>query len=633
MCGIIGYLDYKNYSYKIEDSIFDKLIDSISHRGPDGRGKKVSEGIGFGHRRLSIIDLSENAVQPMVSSNEEYWITFNGEIYNFPVLKKELINKGYKFKSDSDTEVLLNSYIEWGIKCLDKISGIFAFAIWDSKSRRLFAARDQIGVKPFYYSDYNGVFFFSSEILPLMLNDDIPKELNYHGLDSYFSLGYIPAPDTGFRAIRQLEPAHYIIIENKKISINNYWDVEFNDVRKIKNTNTYISELDEILTAVVQKQTISDVPVGVFLSGGIDSFAIARALRNGSDTNHKAFSIGFDNINFDESKFSKLSASALDIELVFNSFLTTSDLFNKASYFMMDPFADSSSLAVYLLSQMTAKHVKVALGGDGADELFAGYSTYSIRKYLDLYSALPNFIKMGLIEPLKNLVPDIGNKYTYKEVFSRFLYAARKGKFHDHTNLRVIVPQELKKKIYSAEFYKMTKDYNPLEKYYNYIIDAKNRGFSDLKALLYSDLKFYLPGDMLLKVDRMSMANGLEVRVPFLDLDIVNYSYNLPDNMLLNNGKTKWILRKIIEDKFPKENQKMKKSGFNVPPHTLKYDKQYDNIGKLLNDNYLSCKSPINTKYSKFLLDYSYGNFVNVMKFISKNNLRFSKIGQMDARN
>jgi len=601
MCGIIGYYHY-NTDRKISHEIFDRAVDLMVHRGPDGKGLYQKDEIGLGHRRLSILDLSDRASQPMFSADKKIVIVYNGEIYNFLSIKRKLKKKGVEFKSTSDTEVILQSYIEWGLQSIDMLKGIFAFAIWDYRFKRLWLVRDPVGVKPLYFSDFNGTLYFSSDISALISFPSIPKEPDPYGIDTYFTYSFIPAPMTGYKHIKQLLPGQYLLAEQKNISLKQYWNINLEDTKATESENECIEFLDQLLTDVVKRQMIADVPVGTFLSSGVDSFAITRAMRKTESKSLMGFSIGFNENSYNEIENAKLAAKVLDVQLLSDIFRPEyKSIINKITRHCKDPFADSSCFPTYLLCALASKHVKVALSGDGADELLAGYSVYKANNYAHYYRMIPKIFRRSLIKPIAQYLPDFGSKYTIREKATRFVYGAEKGKWRDHASWRVMFTEEQKKRTYKPEFKKLIKDFDPISLYVEHMEKARDKNCSDLDCFLYADFKFYLPNDMLVKVDRMSMANGLEVRVPFLDVDIVNFCWKLPMSLKIRNGRSKYILRKVIEDIFPGELKKLAKSGFNMFP--------YDNfIPDLHNNRFCNImnlnKSNIFSNYSKFCVDY-----------------------------
>ncbi|MBT5716707.1 MAG: asparagine synthase (glutamine-hydrolyzing), partial [Opitutae bacterium] len=566
MCGIVGYFDYQRLGFQLSSEKFNPMIDSLSHRGPDGRGSYQEPGIGLGHRRLAILDVDgDRAGQPMGLEKREVWLTFNGEIYNYRELKKELKSLGHNFHTTSDTEVLLHSYLEWGVECLEKLNGIFAFAIWDKPKARLWLVRDPFGVKPLFFSDWKGKIIFGSEIPALFHFPDLPQDNDPYGMDSFFTFGYFPAPMTAYKSIKQLLPGEFLLIENGKKIFKKYWDLPLS-VSKLKGSgNELREEFKRLLKQAVERQMVSDVDLGAFLSSGKDSFAIVQAMQMVSRGMTTAFSMGFNNTKFDELEGAKLSADTLGVKLISNRMnIDVDKLIEELKPTMQEPFSDPSGLPTYLLCKMASKHVKVVLGGDGADELLGGYEVYWANNLARWYRIIPSAIREKFIRPLVNAIPDFGGKYSFQEKAGRFMYGSKQGPGRDHSSWRVFIPSHIKEKLYTPEFLNEIKDFDPVAMYAKPILRAEEHGCSALDSFLYADLTFYLPNDMLVKVDRMSMAHGLEVRVPFLDPDLVEFCWRLPDRMKIRGGKLKFILREMIKDTYPKELQKQPKSGFNL---------------------------------------------------------------------
>ncbi len=566
MCGIVGYFDYQRLDFQLSSENFNQMVDSMVHRGPDGRGCYQEPGIGLGHRRLAILDVDgDRASQPMAIEERGIWLTYNGEIYNFRELKKELESLGHRFITVSDTEVLLHAYLEWNLECLKKLNGIFAFAIWDKFKSRLWLVRDSLGVKPLFYSDGDGKIVFASEVPALFHFPGLSREPDLFGMDAFFTFGYVPAPMTGHKAIRQLLPGEYLLIENGKKTFKKFWDLPLG-VSKHKNSEQeLLEEFSRLLKQAVECQMVSDVSLGAFLSSGTDSFAIVQAMQQVNKGKTTAFSMGFNNRKFDELDNTKISADALDVKLIEQRMdLEVESLIKEVSPHVQEPFADSSSLPTYLLCKMASKHVKVVLGGDGADELLGGYEIYKANDLARWYRRIPYAIREKFIRPLVRSIPDFGGKYSFQEKAGRFMYGSQQGAGRDHASWRIMLPQYLKKKLYTPEFFNEVKDFDAIGIYAESILRAKEQGHSFLDSCLYADLTFYLPNDMLVKVDRMSMAHGLEVRVPFLDLSLVEFCWRLPENMKIRGGQLKFILRKMLQDTYPKELQRLPKSGFNM---------------------------------------------------------------------
>jgi asparagine synthase (glutamine-hydrolysing) len=615
MCGLVGYYNYfKRRDREISLSIFERIVETLAHRGPDDKGIYHSQNIGLGHRRLSILDLSALGKQPMASSDETVQVVHNGEIYNFREIRRELEMKGKSFLSESDTEVLLNAYLEWGVESIKKFRGIFAFAIWDQNIQRLWLVRDHIGIKPLYFADYMGTIYFASEIHSLLSFPDIPSDPDPLGIDAYLTFGYVTAPLTGYKHIKQLLPGQYLLFEGTEKQIVQYWDLPMNISKMKASERECIEEFDNLLTRTVQRQMVSDVPVGAFLSSGTDSFAILRAMRRAQKYDPIAFSVGFSDKRYDELDYTELAAKALGVRFISCRLPTDIDnIIGELLPHCQDPFADSSCLPTYYLSEIASKYVKVVLSGDGGDELLGGYSVYKANKYAEVYRRIPGFIRKGVIRPLATSMPDIGGKYSLREKASRFVYGSEQGKWRDHASWRIIVPGSWKKQFYMPEFYKEVRDFDPIDTYVRYMEYAKQHNCSDLDCQLYADLRFYLSNDMLVKVDRMSMAHGLEVRVPFLDVEIVNFCWNLPDDLKIKNGCLKYILRKVISDTYPSQLQKLPKSGFNMNPAILNF--KPDSINRFINFNNFN-KNHLFGDYHRFQLEYA----LMVLEYTLKTN-------------
>ncbi len=572
MCGIVGYFDYLKLNYTLSSKQFDPIIDRLRHRGPDGRGSHQAPGIGLGHRRLAILDLNmERARQPMPSPNNRTWITYNGELYNYLELRKELEDLGHPFTTTSDTEVLLHAWMQWGVDCLQRLNGIFAFAIWDADQKQLALARDPLGVKPLFYADTGSILAFASEVGPLLDFPFIRREPDYHGLDAAFTFGYTPAPLTGYKGVRQLLPGQLLVVKNGRVDFKKYWELPLEASKWTESEPELVEEFKRLLTQAVNRQMVSDVPIGAFLSGGADSFAVVQAMMQSGHEQVSAFTVGFPNPDFDELPFARLAANTLGANLIEQTVdLDPGQCLDRVAHHSQEPFCDSSSLPTWLLCQSAAQHVKVALGGDGADELLAGYSVYQADRQAARYRRLPTFLRKGVIAPLAHLIPDVGGKYTYSEKINRFLFGVEQGKYRDHSSWRVYLTSALKSHLYTTEFSKELKNFDAIELYADPIRRAMAAGCSPLDSCLYADLTFYLPNDMLVKVDRMSMAHSLEVRVPFLDVDFVNFCWRLPESLKMRGSTLKYILRKAIDPHRPVALRSLPKSGFNVPPGIIK---------------------------------------------------------------
>lgn len=550
----------------VSEQTLRKMTASLAHRGPDAEGLHVSGPIGLGHRRLSILDLSERANQPMKILNGKIVITYNGQIYNFPELREELTRLGHTFFSNCDTEVVIRAYHQWGINCLQKLSGIFAFAIWDEQRQTLFLARDPLGIKPLFYAADERSFRFGSEVKAVLCDPRVSREFCDKGLDAYFTFSYCTAPLTGLQSVQQLLPGHYAIVSCSGIKQAQYWKIPYLDHPIDKPFREVVEEYNTIFDRVVERQLISDVPVGVFLSGGLDSTAIASAVSRTTSQQVTSFSVGFAESSFNELPFARQVARTLELDLIEDVLgFDAVELLPKISRFMDEPTADSSMIAVYLLSKMTSQHLKVVLSGDGADEILAGYETYRANQLAHYYRMVPSMARKFVMQPLARHIPVSNRKYNLHQFSNRFINGAEQGPGRDHCSWRIMFNTKMKDQLYTKDFRQRTYDLDPVGDYAN-CLKGPPESFGPLSAYLHADATFYLPNDMLVKVDRMGMANGLEVRVPFLDVDMVTFCANLPPEAKLHRGKVrKYILRKSLKGQFSDRFLNRKKAGFNIP--------------------------------------------------------------------
>lgn len=565
MCGITGIFEYAD-SQQISEQTLQKMTNSLAHRGPDAEGLYIKDSIGLGHRRLAILDLSERANQPMKVLGCQMVISYNGEIYNYLELRDELIQRGHRFFSHCDTEVVARAYCEWGPDCLKKLSGIFAFAVWDEKSQTLFLARDPLGVKPLFYSVDSKTFWFASEIKAILCDRRVKRDFSDEGLDAFFTFSYSTAPLTGLTTVQQLMPGHYAKVSANGMEMTKYWEIPYNDRQMNKSFDELLDEYNSIFNRVVKRQLISDVPVGVFVSGGLDSSAIVSSINQMNRRDVTGFSIGFTESSFNELPFARQIADTLNMELVEQMIdFDIIETIQQVSQFTEEPFADSSMLAVYLLCKMTSQHVKVVLSGDGADELLAGYDTYRANDMARTYRRIPHPLRKYLIQPLVKKIPVSNKKYNFHQVANRFVQGAEEGSGRDHCSWRIMFNESLKKELYNQDFLQRTATFDPVQEYAN-ALEGPPTHLNPLASYLNADLTFYLPNDMLVKVDRMSMAHGLEVRVPFLDTEMVAFCANLPPEAKLYRGKVrKHILRESLRGKLPNSLFSRPKSGFNIP--------------------------------------------------------------------
>ncbi len=598
MCGICGKISCG--SDPIKESLMTNMCSSLAYRGPDDRGTYTNTGafgnggqvhLGLGHQRLSIIDLSAAGHQPMSNEDGTLWVTFNGEIYNFKEIRAALKKNGHVFRSDTDTEVLIHLYEEEGLEAINQFNGMFSFAIWDNGKNRLWLGRDRIGIKPLVYFWDGNHFIFASEIKALLADPNIPKEIDYEALFLYLTFNYIPAPYTIFKGIKKLEPGHYLVIENANLRITKYWDAPRENDPEIKNLSfkdqekLYKENLYELLDQSVQARMIADVPLGAFLSGGIDSSIIVALMSRHADKPVKTFSIGYKDDNvYDETGYAREVADLYntdhhEFKLSYKDMLEA--LPNIISSFD-EPFADSSAIPTYIVSKETRKHVTVALSGDGGDELFAGYRSYLAEYWFAKYMMVPRLFREGLLEKIITALPDSRDTrgLEYIRRMKKFIKGT-KGSFPERVlALKEVFPKDVRQKILlEAPNDKSLNDpaLKWVERLLNYYQGDR------LNSILYSDLKDSLPGDMLTKVDWMSMKNSLEVRTPFLDHRVVEMAFQMPGSLKIKNGKTKYILKETFKDLLPPSIYRRPKAGFEVP-----ISRWLKNELKFLLDQYLA---------------------------------------------
>lgn len=552
MCGIVGILQKDNK--KISQEVLIKMRDILYSRGPDDAGIWLDNNVGFGHRRLSIIDLSSLGHQPMVDEDSGARIIYNGEIYNYLLLKKELEKSGFKFKSQTDTEVILKAYRKWGKDCVKKLNGMFSFAIWDPKLRGIFLARDRMGIKPLYYYSDKSIFIFASRLGALMSHPSCPYDFDLDALGLYFEMGFVPAPWSILKGVKKVEPGHALWISNGEVIDETYWSLDNLkiDFSLEKLAESQISEkLDSLMRESVKEHLVSDVPLGAFFSGGVDSSLIVSLMRRNSQGKIKAFTIGFDDKQFDESDYAKDIAEYLGLDH-YVKIMQSNDLLgllNDNTFYYDEPFADPSSLPTIMVSRFAREHVKVCLSGDGADELFAGYHHYMVLFFLQSLYCLPGLSRLALASIL-NKFPDSRLKVIGQSLFHS---TALEG----FSVMRNINYHSIGKGIFSLGGSSIKS-----------LFDKRSSGFPPLDKVSKAtrlDMAYYLPDDILQKIDVASMSVSLEARVPFLDHRVVEFAASLPLKYKIRLGRSKLILKKVLSGYLPKNLFDRPKKGFVVP--------------------------------------------------------------------
>jgi len=563
MCGIAGIYRFDKKS--VDGDLLQRMTDVIAHRGPDDEGHYVDGFVGLGNRRLSIIDLSPNGHMPMSNEDGSIWMTYNGEIYNYQKLWDRLDPAQHQLKSSTDTEIAIHAYEEQGDDVLREIEGMYAFALWDRQRERLLLARDRLGIKPLFYYVDDEKLLFGSEIKCILCDESIKREVDHEALHHFLSFNYTPAPLTMFAGIRQLLPGEYLVIEKNRVKVEAYWDLSF--TRTDQTEEVYQEQLDEHLYNSVEKMLVSDVPFGVFLSGGLDSSAVTHYMSRILDQPVKTFSIGFGESSYNE--LDKARAVATHCKSEHHEEIVTADDLESLIPHLIghaeEPLADASMIPVYYVSKMAREHVKMVLCGDGADEILAGYETYQANQYAKIYRALPRFLRAGLIEPLVNAIPVSDEKISFDYKAKRFVNGAKHDLERAHFHWRIIFDEDAKRQLYGPALISSLNGSDTFEQTYAKYFSQTN-ALDELDRALYVDTRFYLPNDMLVKVDRMSMANSLEVRVPFLDEGVVEFLATVPASLKLKGNKhNKYLLKRVMEDRLPIEILNQKKQGFNIP--------------------------------------------------------------------
>ncbi len=547
----------------IDAAAFEKAGKILKHRGPDDGGIWISKNnhVGLGHRRLSIIDLSTKAHQPMSNEDDSIWITYNGEIYNFKEIRVVLKKKGHIFKSHSDTEVIIHAYEEWGEECLSRLSGMFAFAIWDEKKQKFFLARDRIGKKPLFYYWDGKLFVFASE-LQALLALNIPKTVDLSAIHQYLTYQYIPASKSAFKNVFKLFPANYLILENGKIEIQRYWNIDFSEKIKVINEKQLTEDVFERLKESVRQRLISDVPFGAFLSGGIDSSIVVALMSEIMHEPVKTFSIGFGEDAYNELPYARQIAKLFKTD--HKEFIVRFDALNilpKLVRHYGEPFADSSALPTFYLSKMTSEFVKVALSGDGGDENFAGYDRYYALKLMRWFRHVPKAVRILALKAL-NIGGESDIKSKSKRL-KRFIQGSFFPQNHEYLQWMIAFSKEKLEALYGQAMSEILMRENP----YDYLVKLFECSTANnlIEKAMDADIHSYLPFDLLAKVDIASMANSLEVRCPFLDHKFMEFTASIPLKYKLNGRVKKYILKKAFKGLIPEEISKRGKTGFGVP--------------------------------------------------------------------
>ncbi|MBF0272103.1 MAG: asparagine synthase (glutamine-hydrolyzing) [Magnetococcales bacterium] len=560
MCGIVGLFSPGDPQRVWDQEKLRAMLAALSHRGPDGQGMHVEPGVFLGHTRLAVLDLSAAGKQPMFSRDYRYIISFNGEIYNFQLLRQELTRRGHDFLTQTDTEVLLAAWVEWGAACLGRLDGIFAFAVFDRKERTLFLVRDHLGVKPLFYWKSSQLLAFASEPLA-MFGPVIPlPEVNAGDLDGYFTYNYLPGPGSGLKNLRQLPPGHLLKISPQGERLTRYWQLAC-PATPLPWNRELVERFGELVQRSVTGQLVSDAPLGLFLSGGLDSTTVALAAWQ-SGRHPVAYCLGFEQTGFDETPAASAFASHLGLALQGEVFFWSESEIRTTLEAMRELHADASCFPTFQLSRRAQRDCTVILAGDGGDELLAGYDTYKAGELTPWIRRIPEILRKTALA-MTPLLPADRQRYSPRMVLERLLASADAGPRRDHASFRRIFSDALKQRLYQPDFWQAVRGKDPVGDYVAKM-DEVPAERSYLTARQYADLHHFLPA-VLAKVDRMSMANGLEVRVPLLSRELVEFCFQLPDEAKRQGGKGKRIMRDLLVNRVPPGHLQRPKAGF-LPP-------------------------------------------------------------------
>lgn len=602
MCGIAGYFRSEtaierqaNGRQSVDRHLIEKMCDVITHRGPDDAGYYAEGGSAIGMRRLSIIDIAAGH-QPISNEDGSVWIVFNGEVYNFAELRADLIARGHSFKTHSDTETIVHLYEEMGERCVERLRGMFGFAIWDRRENKLFLARDRAGKKPLHYTLVGETLVFGSEIKSLLQFPGVERQVNHQAISDYLSFGYVPDPLTAFRGIQKLLPGHTMTFQNGRMTTRRYWDFSYGQEHAPAQSERYYAErLRELIAESVRIRLVSEVPLGAFLSGGVDSSTIVAMMARAMDQPVKTFSIGFSEASFDELKYARLTAERYQTD--HHEFIVTPDvcrLVEEIVWHHDEPFADASSIPTYVVSKMAREFVTVVLSGDGGDELFAGYERYLVHQGRQRFERIPGWLRRNVMLPLSQALP----RATYGKQFLRNISLEGGARFVDSLSY---FGAAAKRNLLAAEVRRGLNGYDSAAAFEQ--LFAEPSSADPIERLLYLDSKTYLSGDILTKVDRMSMAHSIEARVPLLDHELIEFVQSIPASLKLRGQTTKHILKQAMAELIPNEIINRPKMGFGVPLRKWLNNELREMLHDTLTDQRARERGLLNPRAVQALLD------------------------------
>ncbi len=568
MCGICGF------SWN-DEALAKAMATQITHRGPDQEGIFCCDEMSLAFRRLSIIDLSENGSQPMSNEDESIHLVFNGEIYNFKELREELMQKGHRFKSRTDSEVILHAYEEYGLDALEKLRGMFAFAIYDQRRKRLLLVRDRIGIKPLYYTFAKGRLLFGSEIKSILQDPRVERRVNTQALYDYLGFEFVPAPQTMFAGIHKLPAGHHLVFENGNIDVQQYWDMNFQPSGPLPSFDDAVEQLRDHLDTAVKSHLVSDVPLGVFLSGGLDSSCLVALMRKHISGPLKTFTIGYKDKSFSELDYAEIVARHCETDhqvLLLDAL--NADYVEKTLWYLDEPMTDLSTVPLYLLCKQAREHVTVCLSGEGADESFAGYDRFKASRMDSYFSHIPASLRRQVIGRVTGMLPDQPQKKGAINMLKRFVEGANLDPEARHLRWQYFLNKSLEQQLFRRSFREGI-SMDPFRQLRE--LNRKCNATDQVNREIYLDMRFMMTDSVLMKVDRMSMASSLEIRVPLLDHVLVEFLASLPGSWKLNKMTTKYIFRKALDGLLPDTIVNRGKQGYSLPvKHLLRGElKQY----------------------------------------------------------
>jgi asparagine synthase (glutamine-hydrolysing) len=563
MCGITGWINLGTNSNNHSEAVLHSMCETIYHRGPDSEGIWMDDSVALGMRRLSIIDLATGD-QPVFNHDRSVVAMQNGELYNYREVREELEKRGHKFVTKTDTEIIPHLYDEYGEAFVEHLNGMFAIALWDSRKKKLILARDRFGEKPLYYGVFDGKLLYASEPKALLAHPSVEAELDTQALREYLSFDYVPARRSIYKGISKLPAAHVLVVENGEVRTRRYWNLSWGKNGRPRSVDAAAGELRDLLSDAVRMRLVSDVPLGILLSGGVDSSTIAALAVEHASEKVKTFSIGFEEDSFDESKYARQVASHLGTEHyeATLSVETAADLIGEIGTWLDEPLSDGSLIPTFMLSRFVRHHVTVALGGDGGDELFAGYPTYYGHKVASAYSRVPSFVRNGIVAPVVNRLPVSTKNLSFEYRAKRFVRSSSWDIVRRHHSWfgsfsldeqEMLLTKDIREHT-SGDVYRDAREMLAL-------CDATD----EVERMQFLDINFYMAEDILTKVDRAAMAVSLETRAPFLDPRVGQFAASLPLNYKLRGSQGKYILKKAVEPLLPHNILHRKKKGFGIP--------------------------------------------------------------------